>query len=82
MNTSMAYRQCHLERQEGPAIVHHTSWLPGQFAIVGNTLRLKQSDDSWSALWTVTFVSETALSDAEVRSAERAHLKQRKASDI
>jgi hypothetical protein len=79
---STAYHQCHLERREGPATLHHTSWLPGQFAVVGGTLRLKQEDNSWSEPWVVTFVSEATLSDAEVRSAERAHLKQRKASDI
>lgn len=81
MNTNLAYRQCYLERQEGPATLHHTSWLPGQFAVVGNTLRLRQGDESWGELWTVTVVSESALSDAEIQNAARAPLTQREPSE-
>jgi hypothetical protein len=79
---NVEYRQCHLEQPQGRATLHHTAWLPATFANVGATVRLLGSDGTWSPPWKVTFASQARLPEHAVRKAERAHLKQRKASDI
>jgi len=76
------YRQCHLEQSRGRATIHHTAWLPATFAVLGGVVRLRERDGDWGDGWRVTFVGPTVLSDEAVRKAERAHLKQRQASDI
>lgn len=79
---NVLYRQCHMTKPQGEAVLHYTAWLPEQFAIMGRVLRLRKGDSAWSDGWNVTFVSQTALPEAVVLKDSRAHLKQRKASDI
>ena len=78
----LEYRQCHLEQSRGQATIHHTAWLPATFAVPGGVVRFRERDGDWGDGWRVTFVGPTVLTDEAVRKAERAHLKQRKASDI
>lgn len=79
---TLHYRQCHMEQSQGRATYHHTAWLPEKFAKLGDNVKLLESDGRWSENWRVTFVSRMRLSEDVVRKAERAHLKQRQASDI
>ncbi|MHC5537033.1 hypothetical protein ACYOEI_02040 [Singulisphaera rosea] len=79
---TLHYRQCHMEQPLGRATYHHTAWLPEKYAQLGENVKLLESNGSWSENWKVTFVSRTRLSEDVVRKAERAHLKQRQASDI
>ena len=79
---SVLYRQCHMTKPQGEAVLHYTAWLPEQFAILGRVLKLRKDDAAWSDGWNVTFVSRTALSEDVVLKNSRSHLKQRKASDI
>ena len=79
---TVAYRQCHLVQPRGRAVLHYTTWLPEAHAEPGGVVRLRQADGSWGEGWRVEFVGPWALPEDLMRKAERAHLKQRRASDI
>ncbi len=79
---SVAYRQCHLVQPRGGAVLHTTTWLPEAFAVEGETVRLRQWDGTWSIGWRVASVGPGAIPEDVMRKAERAHLKQRRASDL
>ncbi len=79
---SVAYRQCHLVQPRGEAVLHYTTWLPESFAVQGDTVRLRRWDGTWSDGWRVESVGPWTISEDLMRKAERAHLKQRRASDL
>jgi hypothetical protein len=75
------YCQCTLERQvpEGKQTI--VSWIPEQFATVGEIRKLKNAEGIWSEGWIVKSASppmEAKIVEANARN----YLKQRKASDI
>lgn len=87
------YRQCILENyvtdqnSEEPfgqykvKTVKQTTWIPEQYAHVGNFIKLKQNDGSWENGWKVIEVG-TRLSEEYVLEHERDYKTQRKGSDI
>jgi hypothetical protein len=77
----MHYRQCHLQRREGQALLSRTTWLPEPYARQDQILKLKDNG-AWTDGWKVMSVSATVLDDDGVRKAETAYRRQRKASDI
>jgi hypothetical protein len=77
----MTYRQCRLERREGATRAERMSWLPVPHAVAGAVLKLRNSG-TWSDGWIVTSASGPALDEKAVVAMNRAHLKQRRASDI
>ncbi len=79
---SVAYRQCHLVRPRGRAVLHYTTRLPESHAVPGGVVRLRQPDGTWGEGWRVESVGPRPLAEEHMRKAERAHLKQRRASDI
>lgn len=79
---SVQYRQCQLVRTRPGAVVHYTTWLPAVYAVPGDSVRLRQEDGSWGESWRVESVGPWTLPEDMMRKAERAHLKQRRASDI
>jgi hypothetical protein len=79
---SVDYRQCHLVQPRAGAVVHYTAWLPVVYAVPGEFVRLRQGDGSWGENWKVESVGPWTLPEDLMRKAERAHLKQRRASDI
>jgi hypothetical protein len=79
---SLKYRQCHMTRPEGAATEHYTAWLPDRFAVLGEVLKLRGENGNWSDHWRVTFVSREALSEEIAVKNSRAHLRQRRASDL
>jgi hypothetical protein len=79
---TVAYRQCHLVQPRLGAVNHSTAWLPEVYAVPGESVRLRQLDGSWGENWRVESVGPWTLPEDLMRKAERAHLKQRKASDI
>lgn len=72
----MNYCQCKLRKNN----VFTTSWLPQKFAVVGETVKLK-NNGVWSDGWLVESAGEP-LDAALVEPRSRTHLKCRKASDI
>jgi len=46
------YRQCFLEKGD----TKQTSWIPEEFAKLGNYIQLKQEDGTWEDGWKVTVV--------------------------
>jgi hypothetical protein len=79
---SVQYRQCHLVQPRDRAMLHYTTWLPEAYAVPGGVVRLRQADGTWGTNWEVASVGPWSLPEDLMRKAERAHLKQRKASDI
>jgi hypothetical protein len=79
---SVAYRQCHLVQPRAQAVVHYITWLPEAYAVLGGVVRLRLADGSWGEGWKVESVGPWTLPEELMRKAERAHLKQRRASDI
>jgi hypothetical protein len=79
---SAVYRQCSLIQDRGRATCQYVTWLPEIFARLGDVVRLRQDDGSWSDGWKIDFVGPWKLSEEHMRKASRAHLKQRNASDI
>jgi hypothetical protein len=48
------YKQCVLERVNSPiSFSMTTSWLPEEFATIGQFVKLKQEDGTWSDGWKV-----------------------------
>ena len=81
MAKDVYYKQCRLERQEGTARVHRTTWLPVQFAVEGDSVKLKD-DGVWTDGWRVVSASGDALTEGYVVHQSHAHTRQRRASDI
>jgi hypothetical protein len=79
---TMRYRQCCLERYDHGGVQRLVSWLPEVYAVAGQTVRLRQKDGSWSALWLVRTASPEALDEKLVVHRSRDHMRQRAASDI
>ena len=79
---SVAYRQCHLVRPRERAVLHYTTWLPESYAVLNEVVLLRQADGTWGEGWKVEFVGPWTLPEEHMRKAERAYLKQRRASDI
>ena len=77
-----SYRQCGLERREGDFVIKTTTWLPSSLAVLGESARLRERRGGWGPPWAIVFVSREPLTAEQARQAERAYLKQRKASDI
>lgn len=76
------HTQCRLEKMLSPDHLRiQMAWIPNQFAIVGNYVRLKQSDGSWDNGWLIaeTF---TTLDSAYVNERSRDFTRQREASDL
>jgi hypothetical protein len=57
-----------------------TSWIPEQFASLGNCVKIKNGEE-WEDGWKIVIVG-ARKEDVEVHERSRDHLKQRKASDI
>jgi hypothetical protein len=73
-------RQCTLRQKFGGISTETTSWIPEQFAKLGNCVSLKDGDE-WEDGWKIVIVG--ARKEAtEVHERSRDHLRQRKASDI
>ncbi len=76
------YKQCKLEKIMHGARVTKMSWLPVEFCVEGSVVKLKNHKDVWTDGWVVKSASGEAQPEKFVNAASRAHLKQRKASDI
>ncbi len=75
-------RQCKLERKVPNGIATLVSYIPEKFAKVGRILKLKNEEGEWNDGYEVKFVSSERMSSANIIITERAHLRQRGASDI
>jgi len=81
MARDVFYKQCRLEKREGSARLQRTTWLPVQFAVEGETLKLKDNG-TWTDEWRVVSASGVALTERYVVHQSHAHTRQRRASDI
>jgi hypothetical protein len=77
MSKAAYYRQCRLRRGNEET----TSYIPEEFAVVGKVLRLRDDSGKWESGWVVDFVT-WRLTEAQVNSRSREHLKTRKNTDI
>jgi len=78
------YRQCILHqitRKTDGKVKVHTSWIPEQFAYVGNWVSLKNQDGTWDDHWKVIEVGARAPED-QVLERSQDYKRTRKASDI
>jgi len=73
-------RQCTLCRKTGEISVETTSWIPEEFANLGNCVMLRDGND-WVDGWRIILVG-ARKEHTEVHERSRDHLRQRKASDI
>lgn len=79
--SEIMYKQCYMEKKTPTGKICRTSWIPQQFAFVGSIVKLRDNNE-WSDGWEVKSASTKAESEKVVSAYSRAHLKQRKASDI
>lgn len=54
----MRYCQCHLERKLTNATASQVSYIPQKFAQVGEVLKLKEADGTWTNGWVVRSAGE------------------------
>lgn len=73
-------RQCTLYRHIGGVSIETVSWIPEEFAVKNNIIKLKDGE-KWEDGWKIVFVGARKES-VEVHERSRDHLKQRKASDV
>lgn len=80
--SEVMYKQCYMEKQvSDTGKICRTSWIPERFAVVGLVVKLKDNNN-WTDGWEIISASEKAETEKTVMGYSRAHLKQRKASDI
>jgi len=53
---SKGYKQCILVRKTDGGEIRETSYIPERFAVVGNCIRIKNEDDTWTDGWVVKHV--------------------------
>lgn len=76
------YRQCRLTRTPSEAVTQtRMLWLPVQFTEPGMVLKLHDNGE-WVDGWRVMHSDGPVLDEKPVTVLNRAHLKQRKASDV
>lgn len=76
MSNKSKYKQCYLERGVFCGIASQTAWIPSKYAIVGDTVKIKQEDDTWQDGWVVKTVSEEEIDDPiDLHKAIREHRK-------
>lgn len=81
MSKTRFYRQCKLVRREGESQIQQVSFIPEEYAIVGNFIKLRNADDEWVDGWKVEYAGEKK--DAKyVEENERIWTRTRKNSDI
>jgi len=68
---NLHFRQCHLERPITGGKLHQTTWLPEQFARLGQMLRLREKD-VWMDGWQVTQVSDVRFAESLLPDAHEA----------
>lgn len=77
------YRQCMLRKEHyvtgGSEVMH--SWIPEQFAKVGNWVSIKNSKGEWEDGWKIER-ADTRLSEEQVLENSQDYKRTRKASDI
>jgi hypothetical protein len=77
------YAQCRMTRELSPGIVQtHVAWIPEDFAVVGHTVKFRKDGSPWSDGWRIVAAGPPLMDIPHVTALERAHLKQRQASDI
>jgi hypothetical protein len=82
MSTEYYMRQCKFNRSIGGGMsVETTSWIPEQFAKVGNVVELKMGNE-WEDGWEIVSVNDDRKLSNEVNEHSRDYLKQRAASDV
>lgn len=74
--TTLYHTQCVLSRGKRQT----TSWIPRKIARIGERVRLKEQDGTWS-YWTVVSTGQTLLSKT-VLGRRNAHKNMRKMTDI
>ena len=77
MSTEQCYTQCTLKKGDTSQV----SWIPKEFAKVGNILELKE-DNNWQNGWIVKSTGVTVVAKFLLETLHIAHKKTRKASDI
>ena len=82
MMKEQLYKPCRLIRITKRGEEETTSWLPVEFAIQDNYVKLRDKRGNWSNGWKIQSASGEAMPEKFVDQASRAHLKHRKTSDI
>jgi hypothetical protein len=81
MSKTKFYRQCQLSRREGTGHIQQVSFIPEEYAIIGNFIKLKNANDEWVDGWKIEHAGEKK--DAKyVEENERVWTRTRKTSDI
>jgi len=81
MSKTAYYCQCLLERGHFSGTMSTVSYLPEEFAIQGNVVKLKNDDDIWTDGWIVQKVGDK-IDASYVEERERDYKRTRKTSDI
>ena len=71
------YRQCFLQKESQST----TSWIPEQFAHLGNVIKLKNKNDGWDDGWKVVGIGIRQAEDLVLDNSQD-YKRQRAASDI
>jgi hypothetical protein len=72
---SKMYRQCRLTRTIATGRLETTSYLPAQYARVGNVLGLKDEDGTWTMNWEVVSAGPLVEDPPDWRKLVRGHRK-------
>lgn len=81
-NSKDMYIQCSLQKKVGDSTYHRTIWGNADKAIVGNTVKIEETDGSWTTDWIIKQTHGEAKPRSWVQHQSHAHTRQRKASDI
>jgi hypothetical protein len=79
---NVMYRQCVLRSPTEQGEMVQTAWIPAIYAGLGRTVYFGKKTASPDRLWTVTGVSDPAISVQYLLEHERDYTTQREASDI
>lgn len=77
MSKEYSLKQCKLQNGN----THTVSYIPEKYAIVGETLKLK-NNDVWTDGWVVISVSDGIISSKDVPDVSTAHKRHRRTTDI
>lgn len=76
------YRQCTVEKPTETGRQRWTFWAPENKAVVGNTVKVEETNGTWSEGWTVVEAYNAVLPEKVVQHRSHDHTRQRQASDI
>lgn len=73
--------QCELAKWDNGQILRQTAWIPEQFAVEKNFIKLRDDDKVWTDGWQIMSIG-TKLESKWVRDREADHKNMRKMTDI